>query len=1418
MNSKFTIVLILLLMFAGVGQALAATITATPSNVPKGAYLNGPGGATDDNYFFQTVILEAEQNHALTENIVITLPDGMTIADTDNATPTDWTDEVSVSASVALTSVVATASTITIDVAAAFNIGATATVMFPVVTEEEPADLTQDYWVDFNATTNDDIANESGYFVTFVDPGPTAVSLVSFEDNLSADDDSTNAKGDRYPTDAVATFDALPDLVVETANEAWAANAVTIGYPIADGAENSNETTYTVWISTNSALAHVDSLTAGVFHAETYQTMVTYIQDELGTGNTRYNLSGYPEGYYYFYITSYLTGDFPLARSDKLYIRHWPVINAAGWDYDHDGIYEPGAPGTLDDQAVTLDSGRYFDYTGTAAASGHYTFLDVYSHVDDLDDNAKVHLFYSADAALDTTDVVKSGSSGDGTLAITSLTGATLIAANLLENSEDIQGFIRYRWSMDPDTTGVHPAANLTVYCVTCDGKHIDMTPVKGVKSVSLPVIESGVTSLLTYIKNSPRLKLDVLTEYDSDVTGDIDINVQDHDQIMISWAKSGVGGDIDIDDSATISLYINNETDNPAFVWNLSDYGHDSAVALRAAATAGTYVHEITTGLAEDSDSKSQSWYAWYLKNDTWYPNPAKTYIIYAIIDDGRTAPNTSIVTSILTTPATYFTAGTNLSAGTGIGQEILFTNSEFARLIDPPAEGLTVNAEETFRLRFSAFDWDQDGDVGIFIMQGTNATTTTISVLTAAGVNAYCLTSTDGTRAGGAGLWKSEDSDTYYDALIRTPGAAATYTLQMDGNGPALADGTYWVYIGIDPINANNFAAGTEVLYRAPGSLTIINAANTAIQRNLTVSPMEVTVAEGDTVTFSIKGVIPALNTVDRIDAYIAVEKDWWDVVSPSTPFTAASAFAGKLLTNTVIDDTAGDRWILRTVVSDAGSPTQFNTLPTSGVGNDVATFKLVSKGTDDALQHLTSVYFVNEPANSRVTKFSNDGNDVSINTLASTVKVGPRAIVEGIVELQGRTVMNTTMTFELRERGGYDNISDALFYSTNDLNGTDAGVQYTPDADGKFSLYNIPTGEYDLAVMYNRYLSKLVQVDVYPGIDTLFVSFDVLKGGDCFGYTDVLGNVYPNNKIDVGDINRIQTAFLATSSDPEWNDGTNNWKWADINEDNVIEVDDLSMATGNEGSDGAQPVFEKPAVGEKQSDEIAFIEFMNVPNQFKAGQTYTIQVVGNNITGARAYFVNMNYDREALEFAGIVKGDIIKSDSYSFPVVGENSVGFANSIYGENTFSSNGILAEVMFTAKHDGAFTADLLSFERATVVNANYISEGINFEPVTAIGSGDMPVAFTLGQNFPNPFNPTTAIGFSVPENGYVSIKVFDILGRHVRTLVDRDYTAGNYSVMWDSTDMNGDVVSNGIYFYTIEAGNFHATKRMLLLK
>ncbi|MFN3874130.1 MAG: T9SS type A sorting domain-containing protein, partial [Ignavibacterium sp.] len=89
----------------------------------------------------------------------------------------------------------------------------------------------------------------------------------------------------------------------------------------------------------------------------------------------------------------------------------------------------------------------------------------------------------------------------------------------------------------------------------------------------------------------------------------------------------------------------------------------------------------------------------------------------------------------------------------------------------------------------------------------------------------------------------------------------------------------------------------------------------------------------------------------------------------------------------------------------------------------------------------------------------------------------------------------------------------------------------------------------------------------------------------------------------------------------------------------------------------------------------------------------------------------------------------------------------------------------------------------------------------------------LPNEYALEQNFPNPFNPTTTINFQLPENNYVSIKIYDIIGNLVTTLVDENMEAGYHSVVWNA---NG--LSSGVYLYRLASGSFISTKKLILMK
>ena len=86
------------------------------------------------------------------------------------------------------------------------------------------------------------------------------------------------------------------------------------------------------------------------------------------------------------------------------------------------------------------------------------------------------------------------------------------------------------------------------------------------------------------------------------------------------------------------------------------------------------------------------------------------------------------------------------------------------------------------------------------------------------------------------------------------------------------------------------------------------------------------------------------------------------------------------------------------------------------------------------------------------------------------------------------------------------------------------------------------------------------------------------------------------------------------------------------------------------------------------------------------------------------------------------------------------------------------------------------------------------------------------------QNSPNPFNPSTSIKFFIPDNSNMSLKIYDMLGREVRTLINGRTPAGYHIVYWNGRDRYGSQAASGIYLYRLTAGDFMETKKMILLK
>ncbi len=122
-----------------------------------------------------------------------------------------------------------------------------------------------------------------------------------------------------------------------------------------------------------------------------------------------------------------------------------------------------------------------------------------------------------------------------------------------------------------------------------------------------------------------------------------------------------------------------------------------------------------------------------------------------------------------------------------------------------------------------------------------------------------------------------------------------------------------------------------------------------------------------------------------------------------------------------------------------------------------------------------------------------------------------------------------------------------------------------------------------------------------------------------------------------------------------------------------------------------------------------------------------------------------------------------------------------------------------------------------SLEQVVAVNGPFTLYLVD-STTLAINQSLIPQNYALRSNYPNPFNPSTAIGFDLPEAGPVRVEVLDLSGREVAVLVNDNYAPGSYEVVWSAVNQQGDPVSTGVYFYRLVAGNHNMVRKMILLK
>ncbi len=130
-----------------------------------------------------------------------------------------------------------------------------------------------------------------------------------------------------------------------------------------------------------------------------------------------------------------------------------------------------------------------------------------------------------------------------------------------------------------------------------------------------------------------------------------------------------------------------------------------------------------------------------------------------------------------------------------------------------------------------------------------------------------------------------------------------------------------------------------------------------------------------------------------------------------------------------------------------------------------------------------------------------------------------------------------------------------------------------------------------------------------------------------------------------------------------------------------------------------------------------------------------------------------------------------------------------------------------------SNHISSATSSSLNYSADGVIDLIQYDDSPNGMPSVNVDELMTPTKYSLEQNYPNPFNPTTTIEFSIPKDANVTLKIFDVLGKEVATLVNDQKAAGTYILNWNASNF-----SSGLYFYRVTAGEFTDTKKMFLVK
>jgi hypothetical protein len=635
--------------------------------------------------------------------------------------------------------------------------------------------------------------------------------------------------------------------------------------------------------------------------------------------------------------------------------------------------------------------------------------------------------------------------------------------------------------------------------------------------------------------------------------------------------------------------------------------------------------------------------------------------------------------------------------------------------------------------------------------------------------------------------------------------------------------ANSTFYVYGVINTTGASINSPAGLTLSQAVGQIQVTGIGATAQDPGVSASPNQSQVAEGDTVRVLLRGNTNSTK-VQGVQLYVNVDTTRFAIVDQDAstsgvqPFGFESSYFFSSVPTQVNQVTTSDS----TYKLDMDKRNLI--APEDPTNLLIAHVDLVGRAFSGSATIAWNQDAVNDP--NRIPVFFNSSGLLNVafsNPLVTFISVS-RGSISGTVPLQGdgRSSDSKVTTIWLRKPGSWVSISDTMFFSANDVaidtsyvNGVETitspdsleAVQVLTSSDGSFALSQVPAGTYELVAKSASYLAGFANVTVVDGqavtgIRPTQISSSEdpaqLQGGDLNG----------DNKIDAEDESALNLAYSSTTGGSSFNSA------ADIDDDGSVLLSDLLILAANRRTPlltGVAPVY-KPAPG---ANEGTLLRLSGMPLELKEGEEFALLLELERAEALVGYTLDLIFDPHVLE---VVDGQNSLLKGHSAMRVQRSQrpgqLALAEAARGGRIVQlDEGQLGQVHFRALRD--VVQPDLRVERA------YIADGASRMVELATQTTQVqPEHFALRQNAPNPFNPSTQITFDVShDNVFVELNVYNLMGQLVRQLMRADgVQAGRYTLSWDGRDARGRAASSGVYLYTLSAGPYLESRKMVLMK